>query len=117
MDSRRLRHAPPTGSLAICPAGTDAAAEAGYGFDCIVVAVDPRQFALSAAEESALEARPIERLSGMDETLLGFARRLATETQAGYPNGALFWHELAAGFIAGLTGGHAAERCRRRADA
>ncbi len=108
MDTRRLRHEPPAGSLAICPAGTDAVAEAGYGLDCIAVAVDPRQFALSAAEESAFEARPIERLTGMDETLLGFARRLAAETQAGYPNGPLFWHDLAAGFIAGLTTGHAA---------
>jgi AraC family transcriptional regulator len=107
MDSRRLRHEPPAGSLAICPAGTEGVAEADYSFDCITVVVDPRQFALTAAEDATPEARLIERLSGHDAPLLGLARRLAAESGAGYPNGPLHWSDLAADFIGGLTERHA----------
>jgi len=108
MDSRRLRHVPPMGSLAICPAGTEGRADADFSLDCIMVAVDPRRFALAAAEESALEARLIERLSGTDESLFRLAGRLASESRAGYPNGPLFWNDLADGFIENLTARHAA---------
>jgi AraC family transcriptional regulator len=108
MDRRRLRHAPPLGSLAICPAGTEGVAEADYGFDCIMVAIDPKQFALAAAEGATPEASLIERLSGHDVPLLGLARRLVAESGAGYPNGPLLWNDLAADFIGGLAERHAA---------
>ena len=109
MDSRRLRHEPGAGSLAICPAGTAGAADAGFGMDCIVVAVDPGRFALAAAEDSALEARLIERLSGWDETLLRLARSLVVESRDRFPGGSLSWNELAAGFIDTLTARHSVE--------
>src|SRR5262249_32353174 len=40
--SRTLRHEPPAGSVAICPAGVDCAADAKGSIDAVFVAVDPR---------------------------------------------------------------------------
>ena len=96
---RALRHEPPAGSLAICPAGADCAADAGASVDAILVAIDPSQFALAAAEDSALEARLVERLSGCDQALLDLARNLASESADDYPHGTLFWNEAAGGLI------------------
>ena len=106
---RALRHEPPAGSLAICPAGTDSAADTEESFDAIVVAVNPGQLALAAAEESALEAQLKERLSGYDQVLLDLARTLALESADGYPNGPLFWNEVASGFIDSLVALHTSE--------
>src|SRR5262249_33705995 len=55
-----LSYEPPRGSLAICPAGADYTAD-GHGsaeaIEAIIVAIDPGQFALAAAEGSAFEAK------------------------------------------------------------
>src|ERR1700732_5348175 len=57
----------PAGSLAICPAGIDSAADAEESVDALLIAIDPGQLALAAAEGSALEARLNERNKlGMD---------------------------------------------------
>jgi AraC family transcriptional regulator len=56
MAGRTLRHEAPAGSLAICPAGIDCDADAEESVDALLVAVDPGQLALAAAEDSALEA-------------------------------------------------------------
>jgi AraC family transcriptional regulator len=106
MADRRLSHQPPAGSLAICPAGIDCAADAEGSVDAILVAIEPRQLALAAAEDSALEAQLIERLSGYDQALLDLARLLALESVYDYPNGPLFWNEVASTFIDGLIAGH-----------
>jgi AraC family transcriptional regulator len=106
MADRRLSHRPPAGSLAICPAGIDCAADAEGSIDAILVAIEPRQLALAAAEDSALEAQLIERLSGYDQALLDLARLLALESVYDYPNGPLFWNEVASTFIDGLIAGH-----------
>src|SRR3984893_17862397 len=53
MAGRTLRHEAPAGSLAICPAGIDCAADAEEKVDALLVAIDPGQFALAAAESSA----------------------------------------------------------------
>jgi AraC family transcriptional regulator len=111
---RALRHEPPAGSLAICPAGADCAADAGASVDAILVAIDPSQFALAAAEDSALEARLVERLSGCDQALLDLARILASESADDYPHGTLFWNEAAGGFIDGLVSRHSST-CESRA--
>jgi AraC family transcriptional regulator len=103
---RALRHAPPPGSLAICPAGIDCAADAEESVDAIVVAVHPGQLALAAAENSTLEAQLIERFSGHDQMLLGLARSLARESADEYPNGPLFWNEVAGAFIDSLLARH-----------
>ena len=61
---------------------------------------------LAAAENSALEARLIGCLFGDDQVLFDLARTLALESAASYPNGALFWSEVASGFIENLLARH-----------
>jgi AraC family transcriptional regulator len=106
---RELWHEPPAGSLAICPAGIDCAADAEGSTDALVVAIDPSQLALAAAEDSALEARLNERLSGYDQALLDLARTLALESADDYPNGPLFWSEVASRFIGNLVARYTSE--------
>jgi AraC family transcriptional regulator len=113
---RALSHAPSAGSLAICHAGSDCAADVEESVDAILVAIDPKQFALAAAEDLAPEARLIERLSGFDRELLDLARRLAAESAKGYPNGALFWNETADAFIDGLIARHTSNDAGRSRD-
>ena len=106
MGGRSLRHEPPAGSLAICPAGIDCAADADRGLDAILITIDPRPLALAAAEDSALESQLIERLAGRDQPLLDLARTLASESASDYPNGPLFWNEIASAFINSLVARH-----------
>jgi len=103
-----LRHEPPAGSLAICPAGVDCSADAKGSVDAILIGVDPRHLALAAAEDSALEAQLIERLAGSDRELLSVADTLVSESRSNYPNGPLFWNDLAGTFINGLVARHTA---------
>jgi AraC-like DNA-binding protein len=49
MADQTLEHQAPAGSLAICPAGIDCAADAAESVDAIIVAVDPGHLALAAA--------------------------------------------------------------------
>src|SRR6516162_3663365 len=74
---RTLAHEPQAGSLAICPAGADYCADASGSVEAILVAIDPGKLTLAAAEDSALDAQLIERLSGRDQALLDFAHDLA----------------------------------------
>src|SRR6202022_1071665 len=106
MAGRTLRHEAPAGSLAICPAGIDCAADAEESVDALLVAIAPGQFALAPAEDSTLEAQLNERLSGYDQPLFDLARTLALESAADYPNGPLYWNEVAGGFIDGLVARH-----------
>jgi AraC family transcriptional regulator len=98
----QLRHQPPTGSFAICPAGVDTVANTEQALDALIVSVDPARFALAAAEDLALGARLDGYLSACDQPLFDLARRLASESADQYPNGPLFWSDLAHGFMAGL---------------
>ena len=77
--------------------------------EAIIVAVDPRQFALAAADSSALDAELAERLSGYDQALFDLARSLAGERAAGHPRGPLLWNDHASGFIDGLLVRHASK--------
>jgi AraC family transcriptional regulator len=103
---RAICHEPPAGRLAIIPAGLDVVADAEQSLDAVLIAIDPCQLALAAAEDSALEAQIIERMSGHDQTLLDHAQTLALETAQGYPRGPLFWNELASAFIDSLVVRH-----------
>jgi len=105
---RALRHEAPEGGLAICPAGIDGAVDADQSVAMIRVAIDPGQLALAAAEDSALEARLIGRLSGYDRALFESARTLALESADNYPNGPLYWSEVAGAFVDGLIARHTA---------
>jgi AraC family transcriptional regulator len=103
---RRLCHETDLGSLAICPAGIDCSADAGSSVDMLLIAVQPGQLALAAAEDAALDARLNERLSGNDPGLLAAASRLALESASGYRNGPLHWSEAASRFLGRLVVGH-----------
>src|SRR5262245_18473154 len=104
--ARTLQHEPPAGSLAICPAGVDCSADAKGSVDAVFIAVGPRHLALAAAEDSALEAALIERFAGCDRELLSVGNALVSESGDNYPNGPLFWNELAGAFITGLVARH-----------
>jgi AraC family transcriptional regulator len=106
---RALRHSPGAGSISICPAGADYWAETDGSVDAILMAIDPDQFALAAAEGAALEAQPIERLTGWDLALLDHARRLAYGCANGYPDGAFFWNAMANAFVDGLLARHSSK--------
>jgi AraC family transcriptional regulator len=95
----RLCHDTTTGAIAICPAGVDASVTSNTTADLMVVAVKPSRLALAAAEDSAVEARLCERLSGHDRTLLEIARRLAIESRTGHASGLRLWNDAANGFI------------------
>jgi AraC family transcriptional regulator len=106
---RAMSHSPRAGALAISPAGADYWAEAEGSVDAILVAIDPGQFALAAAEGAALEAQLLERLTGYDQTLLYLARRLALECAKSYPNGPFCWNAIASAFVDGLLARHASK--------
>jgi AraC family transcriptional regulator len=106
MGRRTLRHDAPAGSLAICPAGIECAADAEDSVDALLVSIARAQFALAAAEASALEAQLDMRLSGYDQTLFDLARTLVSESADDYPNGPLFWNEVATRFIDRLVARH-----------
>ena len=106
---RTLSHSRSPGSLAICPAGSDYAAEADESMEAILVVVDPAQFALMAAEDLTPDLQLVARLSGYDQVLFDLARRLATESADGYPNGPLFWNDTASAFVGGLIARHASK--------
>ena len=57
---RRLSHVPPSGSLAICPAGTDCAADADESVAALVVAIDPGRLALTAAARPTSHLEPLK---------------------------------------------------------
>jgi AraC family transcriptional regulator len=85
------------------------AADSEDTFDSVLVAIDPGQLALAAAEESAFEARLTGCLSGYDQALLDLARALVSEGTSSYPNGPLFWNDVADRFIGGLIARHSKE--------
>jgi AraC family transcriptional regulator len=103
---RTLQHEARADQLTICPAGIDCAADAEASSSAILVAIDPRHLALAAAEESALDAQLIERFSDHDRRLLELARILMLESADDYPNGSLFWNDVASGFIGNLVARH-----------
>ena len=82
-----LSHRPSRGCVAICPSGADCSADGEGSVEAIIVAIDPGQFALAAAEGSAFEAELIARLSTYDQALFDLARSLAMECADGYPSG------------------------------
>jgi AraC family transcriptional regulator len=107
--TRFFREAVPRGSLAICLADVDCSADAGQSTNAVLVAIEPTYLALAAAEDSALGAQLIERMSGRDDELLQLACILASECSENYPNGALYWSGIANRFLEGLVVRHSSE--------
>jgi hypothetical protein len=75
------------------------AADADENVDTLTVAIDRAWLALAAAEGSERQAQLIERVSSYDHSLLALARTLAFESEDNYPNGPLFWNDVASRFI------------------
>ncbi|MBW7974011.1 AraC family transcriptional regulator [Bradyrhizobium sp. BR 10289] len=106
MAGRQLEHDPVRGTLAICPAGLDCAVKTVAPADMLIIAVKPEQLALAAAEDYEPEMELPECFSGYDRRLLDAAQLLASESAQGYPNGPLFWHDVASRFFGCLSFGH-----------
>jgi AraC family transcriptional regulator len=113
MADKTLGHEAPAGSLAICPAGIDCAADAEESVDAVIVAIEPAKLTLAAAEDSTPQTRLIERLCGYDEGLLDIARILVAESADDFREGPLFWSEVANNFIDGLIARHTSEFASR----
>jgi AraC family transcriptional regulator len=106
MAGQAVDHVPPAGTLAITPAGSDSSGDAVGNADLILVAIEPGQLALVAAEASAPGAQLSEFLLGYDHALFDLARTLALESAREYSNGPLFWNEVASGFMDSLVARH-----------
>jgi AraC family transcriptional regulator len=104
------RHNASFGSLAIVPHGSVATAYAKESMDALLVAIDPGRLGLVAAERTSLEAQLIDRsIFPCDRHLLDLARAMIHESANAYPNGPLFWHELATNFVDGLVARHTSQ--------
>jgi len=102
-------HEAPVGSMAILPAGVDSTADTDESVDALLIEVHRARLTLAAADDAHL----IERLSGADVALLELAQTLALESEARYPNGPLFWGEVASAFIDGLIARHTSKAHER----
>lgn len=114
MADQRLRHETTRGSIAICPAGVDNSVETETTLDALLVAIKPTQLAVAGSEEYELDVELRERLSGHDQKLLHLAQSLWRESNDGYPNGPLFWNDVASGFVSALLCGYTSSRPRTR---
>ncbi len=103
---KALSHEAQEGSLAVLPAGIDAACDRSADATSLLICVEPARLALAAAEESAFAAKLVDRMTGYDANLLHLGRLLIEECAAGYPRGALFWNEAASRFISALVARH-----------
>ena len=63
----------------------------------------------SRLKRTSLEAGLVERLSGRDEALLNLAGTLLSGSEDGYPNGPLFWNEVASNFLGNLIARHTSQ--------
>ena len=73
---RALSHKAHEGSLAVLPAGIDAACDRSADSTSLLICVEPGRLALAAAEESAFAAKLVDRMTGYDGNLLHLGRLL-----------------------------------------
>ena len=102
----RLLHQARPGTVGVCPAGANCVGKSLADLETLIVAVKPSAFALAASEDAAPGGDVIKRLAGEDAELSALGRRLSRECIDGYPNGPLYWHELAARFIGRILARH-----------
>jgi AraC family transcriptional regulator len=102
----RLAHQAQLGTMGICPSGADCIVESTSDIEGLIVAIDPGALALAASEGSAPFVDVIPCLADKDLELLRLGRILAQECRADYPNGPLYWHELADRFIERVLARH-----------
>jgi len=103
------------GAVGICPAGADTECYGNGTIETLVVSIEPGTLALAAAEDNVPGMQIVRQPSGEDYELCNIARTLATESAHGFPNGALYWNDVAASFINSFLARHtisAASRTR-----
>jgi AraC family transcriptional regulator len=99
-------HEARVGAIGICPAGADTRCHGAGPIESLVVSIAPGALALAAAEGDVPGAELIPRHSIEDFELFGIAQTLAAESAGGFPNGALYWNDVAARFIDGFLSRH-----------
>jgi len=99
-------HEARVGAVGICPAGADTFCQGDGSIRNLVVSIDPAALALAAAEDNVRVPQITERLSGEDHGLCKIARTLAAECADGFPNGALYWNDVAASFVSSFLARH-----------
>jgi AraC family transcriptional regulator len=93
-------------SLGIFPAGLDTGCDRDRATTSLLIAIEPGRLTLAAAEDSALDAELIGRMSGYDGRLLHLGQLLASECASNFPRGSVFWNETAGRFIGVLVSDH-----------
>ena len=106
---KAVSHEAQEGSLAVLPAGVDAACDRSADTTSLLICVEPARLALAAAEDSAFAAKLLDRMTGYDANLLHLGLLLIEECAADYPRGALFWNEAAHRFVNTLVARHTSE--------
>jgi AraC family transcriptional regulator len=99
MEGGRILHQARFGTMGICPSGVECVAECSEEIETLLVAIDPAALAVAGSEKSQHSVDVIQRLAGHDIELFHIGQMLTRECRAGYPNGPLYWHELAGKFI------------------
>jgi len=110
MGSNRILHQARFGTMGICPSGVECVAECWDEIETLLVSIDPAALALAGSEKSQHSVDVIQRLAGQDIELFHVGQMLTRECRAGYPNGPLFWHELASKFIDRILAAHSTRR-------
>lgn len=95
-------HEARVGAIGICPAGADTHCHGAGPIETLVVSIDPGALALAAAEDDVPGAQLSPRHSIDDHELYDLAQTMSTESAGGFPNGALYWNDVAAAFIGGF---------------
>jgi AraC family transcriptional regulator len=99
-------HEARVGSVGICPAGADTVCHGDGAIEALVVSLDPGALALAAAEDNIPGAQIAQRPAEDNHELWALAHTLAAESAGGYPNGALYWNDVAANFISSFLVRH-----------
>jgi len=106
-------HEARVGSVGICPAGADTLCHGDGAIEALVVSLDPGALALAAAEDNVPGAQIVQRPAGENHKLWDLARTLAAESADGFPNGALYWNDVAASFISSFLSRHTSRAASR----
>lgn len=93
-------------SIAILPAGLDAAADSNDDITTVQIAIDPAMLSLAATEGGAFDGEVKGTLCAYDLELASLGRLLAEECGKGFPLGALFWNETSSRFIDAVAARH-----------
>jgi AraC family transcriptional regulator len=106
MADKACSHQVRRGSVVALPERVDWTASTNSDVDNLLICIDPETLSLAAAEEGGPGAKLTPWLRCDDPALWVLAQVLAAESAADYPNGALYWNDVAAYFIEGVLARH-----------